>query len=275
VLAAAAFGLGSPRTAAGAEERLDDPSRVAAIAFNDGKLSVDLRDADLADVLQQIAVRAGFQLTTSGPLRRVTAVFTDVSLEEGIRRLVRDHELMLVYRPAKADRAAGRLVEVHVFAAAAAPDPVQPAAALAEINQMLRQMLRSGSDQRTVARLTELLSLAADPPVRARAAWALGKVRAPAGATALAQALSDQAAQVRIQAAFALRGIQGLQAIPALAGLLLRDPDATVRRAVAGALGTLRDASATEALRAALADADLSVRQQATQALRGQGVLTP
>jgi len=270
-LVAAAFGLLSLRSAAYAEERPVDPSAVPAIALSDGKLSVDLRDADLLGVLQEIATRAGFQLTTSGQLRRVTAVFTDVSLEEGIRRLVQDHELMLVYRPADVDGTGGTLVEVHVFAASAGPDPVQTAAALAEINRLLG----SGSDQRNVRRLTELLSLAADPTVRARAAWALDRIRAPAGGAALTQALSDAAAQVRIQAAYALRGLQGVQAIPALASLLLYDPDVAVRRAVAGVLGALRDASAIPALRAALADTDPSVRQQATRALQRQGVVTP
>ncbi len=271
-LTAAVLGLSSLRsTACAEEERSAGSSPVPVIAFSEGKLSVDLRDADLANVLQQIATRASFQLTTSGQLRRVTAVFTAVSLEEGLRRLVQDHELMLVYRPAEVGRGAGKLVEVHVFAASPSPNPLQTATALAEINQLLR----SGGDQRNVGRLTELLSFAADPTVRARAAWALGRIGAPAGGTALAQALSDETAQVRIQAALALRGLQGVQAIPALAGLLLRDPDVTVRRAAVGALGTLREASAISALRAALADPDASVRQQATQALQRQGVVTP
>jgi hypothetical protein len=137
-LTAAALGLLSLRSTVCAEDRSAASPVAPVIALSDGKLSVDLRDADLADVLQQIATRAGFQLTTSGQLRRVTAVFTAVSLEEGIRRLVQDHELMLVYRPADVDGTGGTLVEVHVFAASAAPDPVQTAAALAEINQLLR-----------------------------------------------------------------------------------------------------------------------------------------
>jgi hypothetical protein len=270
-LTATALGLLSLRSTVCAEDRSFGSSLVPVIAFNDGKLSVDLREADLAEVLQQIATRAGFQLTTSGQLRRVTVVFTAVTLEEGLRRLVQDHELMLVYRQAEVGRAAGKLVEVHVFAASPSRDPLQTAAALAEINQLFR----SGGGQRNVGRLAELLSFAPDPTVRARAAWALGRTGAPAGETALAQALSDQAVQVRIQVAYALGGLQGVRAIPALGGLLLGDPEVTVRQAAARALGTLREASAITALRAALADPDLSVRQQVTRALQRQGVVTP
>jgi hypothetical protein len=270
-LAAAAFAVLWLRPAVSAEERPLDPSLAPAITLSDGKLSVELRDADLEDVLQEIARRAGFHLTTSGQLRRVTAALTGVSLEDGLRRLVQDHELMLVYRPAERGGAAGALVEVHVFAALPAPDPAQTAASLAEVNRLLRRR----GDRQSVARLTDLLSASPDPAVRARAAWALGRTRAPAGAATLTKALSDPAAPVRMHAALALRGLQGVQAIPALASLLLQDPDAIVRRAAATALGSLRDASAIPPLRAALGDADLSVRQQATQALRRQGVVAP
>ena len=267
-LAAAAFGLLSLRSTVCADDRPAGSSLAPVITLSDGKLSVDLRDADLADVLQETATNAGFQLTISGQLRHVTAVFTALSLEAGIRRLVQEHELMLVYGPAPGDGTGRTLLEVHVFAGSPAPDPQQTATALAEIDQLLGL----GGDQRSVGRLTELLSVAADPTVRARAAWALGRVRAPTGGMALTQALADQDARVRLQAAFALRGLQGVQAIPALAALLLHDPDVTVRRAVAGAFGTLPDASAIAALTAALADVDPSVRLQATRALQRQGV---
>lgn len=268
VLAATVFGSPSLGTTVCAQERSAD-SPVPALVFSEGKLSANLRDADLEHVLRQVAERADFQLTTSGPLKRVTAVFIRVSLEEGLRRLVQDHELMLVYRPSGDARVGGTLVEVHVFAASASSNPAPASATFGEINQLLR----SGGGERGLGRLTELLSSAADVPVRARAAWALGRIGGRAAGPALVRALSDGAPEVRIQAVYAFRRVQGLQAIPALADVVLRDPEASVRRAAVGALGSLRDPSAISALRAAAADPDHEVRQQATRALRRQGVV--
>jgi len=57
-LTAAALGLLSLRSTVGAEGCSVDSSLLRSIASSDGKLSVDLRDADPADVLQQIAPRA-------------------------------------------------------------------------------------------------------------------------------------------------------------------------------------------------------------------------
>jgi hypothetical protein len=57
-LTAAALGLLSLRSTVCAEGRSTGSSLAPVIALSNGKLSVDLRDADLADVLQQIAPRA-------------------------------------------------------------------------------------------------------------------------------------------------------------------------------------------------------------------------
>ena len=57
-LTAAALGLLSLRSMVCAEDRSAGSSLAPVIALNGGKLSVDLRDADLAAVLRQIATRA-------------------------------------------------------------------------------------------------------------------------------------------------------------------------------------------------------------------------
>ena len=67
------------------------------VVIEEGRVTVDAHDADLADVLAQLGARAGFRVRTSGSLGRVTATFTAVSVEQALRRLVQDHELMLVY----------------------------------------------------------------------------------------------------------------------------------------------------------------------------------
>ena len=117
-------------------------------------------------MLQEIATRAAFDLKTSGQLGRVTATFTGVPLEEGLRRLAPEHELMLVYR-APSGGAAASLVEVRVFAGTRPNDPRSAAADLAEI----RGLLRSSGSQEGAAQLADLLG-APDSTVRARAAAA-------------------------------------------------------------------------------------------------------
>ncbi len=256
--------------AARADDCSLDSSCAGAVTFHDGKLSVHVQDAELSEVLRQVAAVAGFQLKTTGQLGRVTEAFTDVSLEGGLRRLVRDHELMLVYRPSPASEIGGKLVEAHVFAGSPHHGPAETAAALAEINQLLRL----GRNESNVARLSEFLSWS-DPVVRTRAAQALGMIGGPAAMTTLARALNDQAPQVRLQAIHALRRLRGVQAIPALTDLLQRDPEASVKSAAIATLGTFREASAVAALKAALGDADQMVRQQAALALRRQGVALP
>ena len=239
------------------------------VVVAEGTLTVDLYHAELESVLREIATRAAFDLRTSGQLGRVTAAFTGVSLEEGLRRLAPEHELMLVYR-APSGGAAPTLVEVRVFAGTRPNDSRSAAADLAEI----RQLLRSGGGQAGAARLADLLG-APDATVRTRAAAALGRMGGMNAEAPLTAALSDQAAEVRVQAVGALGRIAGARAIPALQGLLLRDPDPGVRRAAARTLGMLRGAAATSALAAAAADPDASVRQEVSRALRRHGVAGP
>jgi HEAT repeat protein len=81
-------------------------------------------------------------------------------------------------------------------------------------------------------------------------------------------ALSDQAPAVRIQVVRALPLVEGIRAIQALQGRLLRDPDAGVRLAAARALEAVPTPSAMAALSAAASDADPSVRREIAAALQ-------
>ncbi len=60
------------------------------IIVQEGRLFLDVQDADLAEVLAQIGRQAGIRMS-SGPSsgKRVSAQFVGVELEEGLRRLLR------------------------------------------------------------------------------------------------------------------------------------------------------------------------------------------
>jgi hypothetical protein len=271
-LGVAAFALASTTPAfAGLNPEQIDAAPPASIAVEHGRLSVEVRDADLGEVLQEIAERAGFHLTATGRLGRVTASFSGVPIEEGLRRVAPDCELMLVYQAPDAKRADQRLVDVRVFAGSPSNDPVRAAAALAEIGRLVQ----TRANPSAIARLTELLGVAPDASVRSRAAWALGRAGGRAAESALTMALSDQAADVRIQVLHALQLVEGVRAIQAFQSLLLRDPDARVRLAAARALEALPTPSAMAALSAAASDADPSVRREVAAALQRRSALAP
>ena len=90
----------------------------ARVTVVQGRLSVDLREADMQTVLAEIAKQAGFTLLT-GPLERqtVSVQFADVPLEQGVRRLLRLASLnhVMLSAPDAAGRVA--LKELRVFAA--------------------------------------------------------------------------------------------------------------------------------------------------------------
>ena len=246
------------------------------VVIEEGRVTIDAHDADLADVLAQLGARAGFRVRTSGSLGRVTDTFTAMSVEQALRRLVQDHELMLVYGSVSSASVRPTLIQADVFASTLSAAQVraasemlgrQRASLLAEIDRLTR----SRDVARGAPRLAELLGTASDSVVRARAASALAALNGPLSHPALARALGDSAPAVRAQAVRALRSVDGARAIPALGRVLLTDPDVTVRRAAAQMLGSLQEPAATSALSVASEDADAIVRREVTRALHRQG----
>jgi HEAT repeat protein len=114
-----------------------------------------------------------------------------------------------------------------------------------------------------------------DPAVRRVVAWALGSIEKPGPdvVLALVEALHDQDGLVRGRAAQALRRLKAKEAVPALAEVLLRDPEAEVRATVAETLGQIgtevREAVPT--LIAVLGDKDSEVCRVACRALEQIG----
>jgi hypothetical protein len=277
-LVAALLALPSPAVV-GAEEPAASATAKApeVIGVQDGRLTVTINDGDLAAVLRRVAEQAGFRLKTSGDLGRVTLTLEAVPLDHGLRRLAQDHELVLIYSRGSPGGGEGSLAEVRVFAASAAAVQPRPRVRSASPESLaeISRLLRARDDPQATARLVQLLATAPEAPVRARAAWGLGRNQAPGSSDALSRALQDPDAAVRIQAAYGLARVDGARAIAPLAGLLRGDPDAGVRQAAARALGTRREPAAAEALRGATGDPDASVRQEVARALRKHGAARP
>lgn len=102
-------------TAAGGEE-----GRIA-VSYQAGRLSVTARAAPLADVLAEVSRATGVAIAletgaTPATGRTLDIVFEAVSLEEGLRRLLRDTSYVLLYSSAG-------LAEIHVYPRRGGPAP--------------------------------------------------------------------------------------------------------------------------------------------------------
>ncbi|MEK7468190.1 MAG: HEAT repeat domain-containing protein [Planctomycetota bacterium] len=116
---------------------------------------------------------------------------------------------------------------------------------------------------------TILVDRKEDELVRALAAAELGEM--PAGAAygdALIAAVEDDSPIVRVNAITACGNLAIPGASSPIAVHLKSDPEASVRRAAARALGKLSDASAVDPLLAAFDDRDLGVQELAAESLR-------
>jgi len=86
------------------------------VEVHQGRLSVDLREADVEEVFDQIRQQAGVPITGSpSATETISLQFTDLVLEEGLRRVLQRASLSyaMLYAP---DRAGGVVMrEVHVF----------------------------------------------------------------------------------------------------------------------------------------------------------------
>jgi hypothetical protein len=86
------------------------------VAVQDAWLSVDLQEADMGEVLEQIGRQAGIRIS-SGPSsgKQVSARFSGVELEEGIRRLMRSVSLSHIFIYANKPAGSVKISEIRVL----------------------------------------------------------------------------------------------------------------------------------------------------------------
>ena len=232
-------------------------------------LSVTVREAPLGDVLRTIGQKAGVtvKLGNVSLTTPVTASFTDVPIDEGIRRLARGYSLFFVYgtTPTSQDG----LTEVWVIdsassvarggpadrggqgeaVAAATPPTSFPAAPVPAA-----AVRPPDPAPESAARMNEINTLAKKADTESAVSLARMVVQEP-----------DPA--VRAHAALALVALKSASSTPALASALGNDQDAYVRRLAARALGMVGTQDARRALQASASDADESVRREVARAL--------
>jgi hypothetical protein len=208
------------------------------VTVADGRLSVRVGDAPLEAVLEAIVAQTDVAITIRGDPGMVGAqAFTDLPLDLGIRRLTGERRLMMIFQPSGDPGEPGRLQEVWVYGDARPDDLAGPRLALT----------------RTLGKVSK------DPPTPT--------AKQPAPPPPSYQELATKGKAVRLAAIRALARRQDDAAIETLGALLAHDPDGTVRRIAATALGNIGGDTVVPALEPALADADVEVRIQAMRGL--------
>jgi hypothetical protein len=236
------------------------------IRFSNNLLTVKLKDAPLEKVLTEIAHQAGIQIVFYGLLEGVvSADFTDLPLDEGLRRLIRDLDHIFLYREGKTGISEPEVKKVLVYSKKGKkpnerlrtgligpqkrPTQDPPTAspefgvkALEDKDPEVRQeavdRLAESKDERAIIELTKVLLNDKDGDVRESAAEALGELGDERAIAPLVQALKDKDAGVRESAVDALGRIGGEAVIRPLMDAL-KDEDEDVREAAATALKNL------------------------------------
>jgi hypothetical protein len=230
-------------------------SPVLDVRVSRGELTVDVRDAPLAEVLRTIGEQAAVGVTLRGELRTpITESFAGVPLEDGIRRLARGHSVVVRYAASADAPGRGILTGVWVIGGSSTPEPsVAAGSTRRDPSAPLSQGARDSSaprpsspeDQKADERIPE------------------ATVHFPVGRWIDGiQALSDEAE----------RGSE--VAVALLADVSASEPAAVVRHQAVAVLGRLTRPETEPALTAALADGDASVRLRAVRGLRTTGTET-
>ena len=243
------------------------------VKVEQGRLTLSVRDAPLAEVLQAIGEQAGIDIKIRGDLTaRITNSFTDIPLEEGIRQLLRGQSFALSYGPSTSDAKRSSLIEISVIARSR----VEPAGTVGKVSTPSEardklQRIRALARRKDAEAIGELSSLAASDPspsVRRQAVSALGGLRTQEALAPLTRALADQSSSVRIQALRGIKNLKGTEAIKDLRVTVANDPDPTVRRQAVRLLSEIQSPEVPGLLKGAVADYDAAVSQEAKQAVK-------
>jgi type II secretory pathway component GspD/PulD (secretin) len=116
----------SPPAAPQVQPQPEVPAREPVIEVRDGKLSVDLADAEIGSVISEIAHKLNFQVEINRTVynKRVTTRFSDLDVEQGIRRLLtlaKENNYLFRYDTA------GKLSKVELYAETPSSMMRQPA----------------------------------------------------------------------------------------------------------------------------------------------------
>lgn len=230
----------------------------------DGRLTVDVREASLSEVLEEIARQSGLVLKGHTSIDvRIDAQFDRLPLEHGLRVILDGQRYAVRYSLVTGDdgRAMVRVPSVlWIFPPHdLAPPEGGPANDGADAG--------SGDGSLDLQRLRAVLESAEDAWDKEDALEAIAEAEDPQVALPLVRfALTDRDEDVRLAAVEALATIGGEGAAEALE-IALRDPESWVREGAIETLEAIGGDRAAQSLAVALQDEDADLREQAVDAL--------
>ena len=213
------------------------------LSIHGERLSATLRQASVGEVFAELARQTGIQVHVEGAaaIETVSMEFTNLPLDEGIKRILQGKNYALTYSDETRDRLGGaKIVAVRVLPTSTEPILTSPSSDVATRPdpRLDTSAVVQGAEVGDRSVLASLLSATrdADPRARRTAVKALGD-------------LGDESA------------------VDALGQLLLSDSDKKVRRAATDALAEIGSPQALRELGRALKDQDLVVQRNAAEAI--------
>ena len=275
----------TPAAAAQADAGMS--SGVFDLKVDSGLLTLDARDAPLAEIMRAIGNQAGFEIIMTDDVdTSVTMTITDLSVAEALDRLLEGFDWVVVHdrqQDGTTDRAIDKVLVfestsevIGTMAAIGEPNGsagTAESAMTGDAQQLdsrtrgrdLLRLVNSGATPEVLATLGEALQADDDAWVRGRAAAALGALRDERAVSDLAWALGDESASVRMEATQALGRIGGDRAVWALGAALVNGTTGMERIQAAWALGKQDSDLARQLLDAAAGDpSDLVWRSSQT-----------
>lgn len=261
----------------------------ATVTFADGRVAVKADQEPLREVLDQVARAAGVRIQVH-PSRseRVTADLPPTPVDEAVRRLVQDRDVIFVFEEAPAGSGRQRLVAAKVFAKGTGPasrparrPAAPPVTRLPDEQYQKLQAELAAAEELTRADAVTALARSRDPRavgliaprlrdaeegVRLTAVEALRDLGGPTAVAALARALeAETSPPVRVEMARALAGLGGPEARGVLVRVFGAERDPAIRVALLEVVASGDRASAEEVLRQGRADPDPLVRETAAK----------
>jgi HEAT repeats len=266
------------------------------------RITADLSQVPIADVLRAVAERTGARLTIRGDLGTVRPqAFSRVPLADALPQLARPNGVLLQFAPAEGG--GRRLIAIRAVAPGAIGQPVATAhtltpprvrktpmshrdprrglpaglwdydkgeAALPDVEKRIAQLgdIARTRGQAAMAAITYVLVADPDPQARTAAIRYLATLQSsPEGRQALIQAVADADPQVRTEALRMLSQDPRNKPIALLAQVIKGDADRQVRLAAIENLSGNDGELARAVLEGALADEDAEMREAAKQAM--------
>lgn len=274
-----------------AASQLDSPDNTTvshAVNFRDGRLSLSANGVSLAVLMQLVGDKAGFEVIIKGELeaQRGSWAFTDLTLNEAVRRLLRDINSIIVYRPGS-DDAESTISRIYLLGSGSGsdnPGPIRIDTVVPSLENQLRlDQVESGDAEERIAAINRSEGLAdditlqnlafalqhdPDPEVRIRAISALEGIDAAATVTVLEAGMGDADAEVRIKVMQALAKFDD-ERIPLWLGqVLMGDPVPEVRLEALRAIARKEGDVAKIFIEAATTDSSKLVSDAALQLIR-------